>query len=117
MSQIVKVDQSAEERVETAFQMDMRRQTEKLEVNRLKRKDREEEVATRLLEIGVRKQELDNQSREVHIKSSASDYRYGTINKFYGLYAKFKTDDDVIDEYGTLESHMAFQCRKEVENA
>lgn len=119
MAEIVKIDQSVDAAVpeESFHQREMRRQTERMELNRLKRKDREEEVEIRKLELEVEKQELDSRSRKQHIKVAESDDKFDRINKYYELYKKFKPDDDVVGEYGTVESHMAFQCRKEIEDA
>ena len=115
----MKVDQGvhASEPEETFTQREIRRQTEKMELNRLKRKDREEEVAIRKLELEVEKQELDSRSRKIQIKSTESENKFEHLNKYFELYSKFKHDDDVVGEYGTVESHMAFQCRKEIEDA
>lgn len=119
MAALVKVDQNdpAAEPAESYHEMSLRRQREQNALNELRRKDRDEEVAIKTKELEVKKKELDLQIREQDMKSTASKRKLETLEQYYEMHNKFKADDESVHEYGPIESEMAFQCRKEIENA
>jgi ubiquinone biosynthesis protein UbiJ len=118
MSDIVKVDDNGPppSPAETWMESRVRKAKAEYELNKILRLDRAEEADLQSRELDIKKRKLDLRSFEHNLDLRISEDAADLIKRSAENYEKVKGDDDLAEEFGSIESLIARKERKTIED-
>lgn len=118
MGDIVKTDDNARapSPAETWMQSRIRKAKDEYELNKILRQDRAEEADMKSRELDIEKRKLDLRSFEHNLDMRISEDSTDLVKRAAESYDKVKDHDDLVEEFGSIESFIARKERKTIED-
>ena len=98
------------------MQSRIRKAKEEYELNKILRQDRAEEADMQSRELDIKKRKLDLRSFEHNLDMRISEDSTDLVKRAAESYDKVKDHDDLVEEFGSIESFIARKERKTIED-